>query len=62
MRPGSTITRADVFRLAAESGLDWRTVQRAVAGGVDVLRAESSRERLREAAKKLRIALERSGP
>jgi hypothetical protein len=53
----STLSRTDILKLAAESGLDPRTVKRAVDRGVDVLRAEVDRERLRAAAVKLGVRL-----
>ena len=49
--------RADILRLAAETGLDVRTVRRAADRGVESLRAEVDRDRLREAAKKLGVKL-----
>jgi hypothetical protein len=49
--------KKDIMRLAAESGLDPRTVKRAVENGVDSLHAELDRERLRAAAKALKVAL-----
>jgi hypothetical protein len=45
------------MRLAAETGLDARTVKRAVEHGVDSLRAEVDKERLRAAAEKLSLKL-----
>jgi hypothetical protein len=49
--------RADLLRLAAESGLDVRTVKGAIANGVDSLRAGVDRVRLRQAAEKLAIKI-----
>jgi hypothetical protein len=43
--------------LAAHAELDPRTVRRASRDGVDTLRAEIDRDRLREAAKKLGVKL-----
>jgi hypothetical protein len=51
------VTRKQLMSLVAESGLDVRTVTRALNEGVDALRAAASRERLREAAKKLKIKI-----
>lgn len=52
-----TIERADILRLAAETGLDVRTVKRAVDKGVKTIRAEVDRKRLDDAAKKLGLKL-----
>lgn len=52
-----TFDRADLLRLAAESGLDVRTVKGAVANGVDSLRAGVDRVRLRKAAEKLSLKI-----
>jgi len=43
--------------LAAHAELDPRTVRRAVEEGVDAIRAAADRERLREAAKILKVKL-----
>jgi hypothetical protein len=51
------IERADMLRLAAETGLDVRTVKRAVDRGIESIRAEVDRERLRVSAEKLGLAL-----
>jgi hypothetical protein len=51
------IDRADILRLAAETGLDVRTVKRAVDRGVASVRAEVDRERLKQAADKLNLRL-----
>ena len=51
------VDRALVFRLAAESQLDPRTVKRALEDGVATLRAEVDRQRLLLAAKKLGVTL-----
>ncbi len=51
------IDRGDILRLAAETGLDARTVKRAIDRGVDSIRAEVDRTRLREAAGKLGLTL-----
>jgi hypothetical protein len=51
------IDRRDILRLAAETGLDPRTVKRAVERGIQSLRAEVDRERLRAAATKLELKL-----
>lgn len=51
------IDRADILRLAAESGLDVRTVKGAVENGVDSLRAGVDRVRLRQAAEKLSLKI-----
>ena len=45
------------MRLSAETGLDARTVKRAVEHGVDSLRAEVDKERLKAAAEKLSLKL-----
>jgi predicted DsbA family dithiol-disulfide isomerase len=50
--------RTDILRLAAETGLDPRTVKRALDRGVDSLRAEIDRKRLREAAVRLSLPIE----
>jgi hypothetical protein len=52
-----SIDRATLLRLAAEAQLDPRTVQRAVEKGVESLKSEFDRERLRTAAQKLSIRL-----
>jgi hypothetical protein len=52
-----TIERPDILRLAAETGLDVRTVKRAVDRGVESLRAEVDRQRLRDAATRLDLKL-----
>jgi hypothetical protein len=52
-----SISRNVILRLAADSQLDPRTVKRAVDRGVDTLRAEVDRARLREAAAKLGLVL-----
>jgi hypothetical protein len=49
--------KADVLRLAAEAQIDPRTVKRAIRDGIDTLRAEVDRERLRDAAKKLGLSV-----
>jgi hypothetical protein len=49
--------RADIMRLAAETGLDARTVKRAVERGIDSVRAEVDRVRLKAAATKLGLKL-----
>jgi hypothetical protein len=50
-----TTDRKTIMKLAAESELDPRTVRRALEHGVDSLRAETDRNRFREAAKKLGV-------
>ena len=57
MKKPSALDRADILRLSAETGLDARTVKRAVEHGVDSLRAEVDKERLRAAAEKLSLKL-----
>jgi hypothetical protein len=52
-----TINNSDILRLAAESQLDPRTVKKAVDNGVDSLRAQVDRQRLREAAKRLGMSV-----
>lgn len=52
------ISRGDVLRLAAEAQLDPRTVKRAVARGIEKMKAAVDRERLRVAATKLGIKVE----
>lgn len=56
-KKSTTLERADLLRLAAESGLDVRTVKGAVKNGVESLRAGVDRVRLREAATKLGLVL-----
>lgn len=51
------IDRSVILKLAAEAQLDVRTVRRAFEKGIDALKAEASRSRLREAAKKLGIKI-----
>jgi hypothetical protein len=51
------VSRGDVLRLAADTGLDVRTVKRALERGAHVLHAEVARERFVEAAKRLGINL-----
>ncbi len=58
MKKNNEIDRADIMRLAAETGLDARTVKRAVDRGVESIRAEVDRERLKDAAVKLGLKLE----
>jgi hypothetical protein len=53
----SQIDRAGILRLAADSQLDPRTVKRAVEHGIDSLKAEVDRNRLREAAKRLGLTI-----
>lgn len=55
--PMNKIDRSDILRLAAESGLDVRTVKRAVDRGVASLRAGVDRDRLKAAATKLGVRL-----
>jgi len=50
------LDRADILRLAAETGLDVRTVKRAVDRGIESLRAGVDQERLRAAFAKLNLA------
>jgi hypothetical protein len=57
MKPRN-ISRRDVLRLSAETELDPRTIKRAVERGVNTMKAEADRRRLREAATKLSIAIE----
>ena len=57
MRKSNVLDRADIMRLSAETGLDARTVKRAVEHGVDSLRAEVDKERLKAAAGKLSLKL-----
>lgn len=57
MESTSGITRSDILRLAAEAELDPRTVKRAVDRGIDTLRAEVDRSRIRAAADKLGLVL-----
>ena len=52
------ISRRDILRLAAETDLDPRTVKRAVERGIDQMQATVDKERIRAAAKKLKIAIE----
>jgi hypothetical protein len=49
------LERADVYRLAAASELDVRTIKKALARGVASLRAHVDQTRLRDAAKELRL-------
>ena len=52
------IKRADILRLAAEAQLDPRTVQRAIERGVSKMQAAVDKDRLRDAAVKLKIKIE----
>lgn len=52
------LDRTDILRLAAESQLDPRTVRRAILKGVQAIKAEVDRARLRAAAKRLRLSIE----
>lgn len=52
------IDRRAILLLAAETGIDPRTVKRAVENGVASLRAFVDQDRLREAAAKLGLKLE----
>jgi coenzyme F420-reducing hydrogenase delta subunit len=49
--------RVDILRLAAEAEIDPRTVKKAVENGIDSLRAEVDRVRLRDAAKRLGLSV-----
>lgn len=53
----STLERVDILRLAAEAQLDPRTVKRAIENGIESLKAEVDRNRLREAAKQLGLKI-----
>ena len=53
----AALDRSDILRLAAETGLDVRTVKRAADHGIGVLRVEVARDRLRAAANKLSLEL-----
>jgi hypothetical protein len=52
-----TIDKTDILRLAAEAQIDPRTVKRALDNGIDSLRAEVDRQRLRDAAKRLGLSV-----
>jgi hypothetical protein len=52
---GQAPDRATVMRVAAETGLDPRTVKRALELGVDVLRGQTDRERFAQALEKLGV-------
>jgi predicted DsbA family dithiol-disulfide isomerase len=52
------ISRGDILRLAAEAGLDPRTVKRALERGVEKMQAAVDKERIRAAAVKLGIKIE----
>jgi hypothetical protein len=49
------LSRADLLRLSAETGMDVRTIKRAADRGIHTLRAEVDRERLKTAAAKLSL-------
>lgn len=51
------VKRRDRLRLAAESELDVRTIDRAAVEGVSALRSEVDRERLKKASKRLGVTL-----
>ena len=51
------ISWPDILRLAAETRLDPRTVERAVKNGIEALRAGVDRERLKAAVDKLGLKL-----
>jgi hypothetical protein len=51
------ISKADALRLAAETGLDPRTVMRAARLGLGQMQAKASREKLRAAAVKLKMRI-----
>lgn len=51
------LDRADILKLAAQAQLDVRTVKKAVAKGIGSLRAEVDKERLRIAAKSLKLSV-----
>jgi hypothetical protein len=55
--PTLDLSRADLLRLSAETGMDPRTIKRAVDRGIRSIRAEVDRERLKDAAKKLGLKL-----
>lgn len=55
--PANGFDRTQVMRLAAEAQLDPRTIERAMANGIDSLRARVDRERIRWAADKLGIEI-----
>lgn len=52
-----TFTEADALRLAAEAHVHPKTARRALELGAGALRAAYDRERVAEAAKKLRLTL-----
>ncbi len=58
LRKKLTVPRRDIFRLAGDAGLDPRTVQRAIECGIDSMKSEVNRTRLRETAAKLKIVIE----
>jgi hypothetical protein len=51
------ITRFDILRLAADAVLDPRTVKRAVDRGLESMKSDRDRTKLREVAAKLGIKL-----
>jgi len=52
------IDRRDVLRLSAETELDPRTIKRAIERGIESMKTETDRRRLREAAAKHNITIE----
>jgi uncharacterized protein (UPF0147 family) len=53
----NAIDRAGILRLAADAQLDPRTVRRAIEYGIESLKAEVDRDRLKAAANKLGLRL-----
>jgi hypothetical protein len=51
------LKRRDRLRLAGEAELDPRTIERAQVEGVQSIRSESDRERLRKALRRLHLEL-----
>jgi hypothetical protein len=49
--------RPMLMRIALEAQLDPRTVRRAFENGIDVLHSDHAKARLRDALKKLKVAL-----
>lgn len=52
-----TVDKQTVAKLAAEAQVDKRTAQKAVDNGVDSVKGDFVRDRLRKAAKKLGVSL-----
>ena len=53
-KPPTVLDRPTIMRIALEAQIDPRTVKRAIEHGIDALRSDHSKARLRDALKKLK--------